>query len=272
MFGNNKILPPTTHDGDFLDVQEIFATLQGEGNFVGQPAVFVRLGGCNLACKFCDTDFDNFEKISLTNILQKIHNLALNQNNKRVRNLVVITGGEPLRQPIEKFCQKLINDNFLVQIETNGTLFRNLPKEVKIICSPKFSNKKIAPKSSNFNLQNSQKNSPKTSQKTSQKTSEQTSQQISAQNPSQIYEQYYSIRPDLLERITSLKFIISATRKTYSSVPDVGQNQFNIPVYVQPMDEYDEQKNYQNLQLAIKLCDENGYFLSLQTHKIVGLK
>lgn len=234
MFGNNKILSPAIHDGDFLEVQEIFATLQGEGIFAGQPAVFIRLGGCNLSCKFCDTEFDNFEKISLENILQRTIDLSLNQAKKRVRNLVVITGGEPLRQPIEKLCSKLIADNFLVQIETNGTLFRNIPNAVKIVCSPKAS----------------KKNS----------------------NSSDSDLKYYSIRPDLLTRIDNFKFIISANQIAYSSVPELGQSKYNIPVFVQPMDEYNQQKNHDNLELALKLCEENGYFLSLQIHKIVGLR
>ncbi|NBX52503.1 MAG: 7-carboxy-7-deazaguanine synthase QueE [Proteobacteria bacterium] len=243
MFGNNKILAPVVHDGDFLEVQEIFQTLQGEGNFVGQPAVFIRLGGCNLACKFCDTEFDNLEKISLENILQKISDLSLNHLNQRVRNLVVITGGEPFRQPIEKLCDRLIDANFLVQIETNGTLFRNLNDKVKIICSPKATAKNIVnciDQSTNSSLTQTQ--------------------------------QYHQIRPDLLARITSFKFIISAHQASYSSVPQVGQDRYQTTVFVQPMDEYDDQKNRENLQLAIKLCQENGYFLSLQTHKIVGLR
>jgi 7-carboxy-7-deazaguanine synthase len=233
MFGNNKILSPTIHDGNFLEVQEIFATLQGEGIFVGQPAVFIRLGGCNLSCKFCDTEFDNFEKISLENILQRITDLSLNHVKKRVRKLVVITGGEPLRQPIEKLCNKLIADNFLVQIETNGTLFRNLPEAVKIICSPKATTKNNL---SGSNLK------------------------------------YHEIRPDLLIRINSFKFIISANHPIYSSVPEIGQSKYNIPVFVQPMDEYNEKANQENLKLALRLCEENGYFLSLQMHKIVGLR
>lgn len=234
MFGNNKIMAPTIHDGNFLEVQEIFATLQGEGIFAGQPAVFIRLGGCNLSCKFCDTEFDNFEKISSENILQRVIYLSLNHVKKRVRNLVVITGGEPLRQPIEKLCNKLIADNFSVQIETNGTLFRNLPEAVKIICSPKATAK-------NNSLSNSDL-------------------------------KYYSIRPDLLIRINSFKFIISANHPIYSSVPEIGQSKYNTPVFVQPMDEYNEKTNQDNLKLALKLCEENGYFLSLQIHKIVGLR
>src|ERR1051325_10188368 len=102
MFGKNKILKPEIHAGLNLDVQKIFLTLQGEGPYVGQPSVFVRLGGCNLACNFCDTEFDSYKKISLKKIISEVKKLSQNSSKKRVRNLVVITGGEPLRQPIEQ--------------------------------------------------------------------------------------------------------------------------------------------------------------------------
>jgi organic radical activating enzyme len=171
-------------------------------------------------------DFDNFKNFSLTEILQKVIEFSKNSQGKIVRKLVVITGGEPMRQPIEKICKELILLKFLVQIETNGTIFRELPSEVKIICSPKISNHK-----------------------------------------------YHILRPDILQKIDALKFIISANNEDYSDVGEVGQSSHeDISIYVQPMDEYDDKKNKENLQKCLDLCEENGYFLSLQTHKIVGLK
>jgi organic radical activating enzyme len=225
MFGKNKILKPEIHEGFNLDVQEIFSTLQGEGFYTGHPAVFLRLGGCNLACSFCDTEFDSYQNISLEKIISEILSLAKNNAEEIVRKLVVITGGEPFRQPIERLCQELIKLKFLVQIETNGTIFRKLPREVKIVCSPKISNDK-----------------------------------------------YHKIRPDLLSRINAFKFIISKTNKNYSDIAELGQIKFGIPVFVQPMDEYDEEKNQNNLQLCLKLCQNFGYILSLQTHKILKIR
>lgn len=225
MFGKNQISKPVTHSGDNLDVQEIFPTLQGEGPYAGYPSVFIRLGGCNLACEFCDTEFESYQNFSLTDIIKEVQELAKNEAGEVVKKLVVITGGEPLRQPIEKLCEELIKLSFIVQIETNGTLFRELPKEVKIICSPKSSNGK-----------------------------------------------YHQIRPDLLSRVNAFKFIVSATSENYIDVVEVGQSQFQIPIYVQPMDEYDEIKNKTNLRYAINLCEKTGHILSLQTHKILGLK
>ncbi len=225
MFGKNKILKAEIHEGLNLDVVEIFPTLQGEGPFVGHPSVFVRFGGCNLACSFCDTEFESYQNFSLEKILLEVEKLSKNFNGEIVRKLVVITGGEPLRQPIERFCEELVARNFLVQIETNGTLFRQLPPEVKIICSPKISNGK-----------------------------------------------YHQIRPDLLSRIDAFKFIISKNQKDYAQIAEIGQTKFSIPVYEQPMDEYDEASNQANLEYVQKLCNEHGYFLSLQLHKILKIR
>ncbi len=218
MFGKNQILKPENHEGNSLKINEIFDTFQGEGPYVGWPSVFVRLSGCNLACDFCDTEFEEFQEFSLDKIITEILTKAKNNQAK----LIVITGGEPFRQPIEKFCQKLIDLNFLVQIETNGTIFRNIPKEVKIICSPKISN-----------------------------------------------EKYHPLRPDLLARIDALKFIISAHKKEYSEINDFSQGK--IPVYLQPMDEYDKTKNLANQKLAVELAKKYGFRISLQIHKILGI-
>lgn len=240
MFGKNKILKPEIHSGENLDIQEIFPTLQGEGPYVGQPAVFIRLGGCNLACNFCDTEFESYKKISLKKILAEVKKLA-----KDKIKLIVITGGEPMRQPIEKLCEELVKLKFLVQIETNGTIFRKLPKEIKIICSPKIVLRNLHRRA------NASTRSPLNNGETEGK--------------------YYPIRPDLLPRINAFKFIISKSQKNYSKVAEVGQSKFDIPIYVQPMDEYDETKNQANLEHAKNLCQKHGYFLSLQIHKIIGI-
>ncbi len=132
MFGKNKIAPLIKGNGDELEVVKIFKTIQGEGFFAGHPAIFLRLGGCNLKCYFCDTEFDKYSTQNIQQILAEITKLA----GKTIK-LVVITGGEPLRQPLKQICSKLIAQNFQVQIETNGTIKAELPKEVYIMCSPK---------------------------------------------------------------------------------------------------------------------------------------
>jgi 7-carboxy-7-deazaguanine synthase len=132
MFGQNPKRRPLKGDGSILQVQEIFPTVQGEGPHTGVASVFVRLGGCNLACAFCDTEFESFHEMTLEAVLAEVYALA-----EDGRKLVVITGGEPLRQPIALLCEALLAAGFTPQIETNGTLWRELPQGVDIICSPK---------------------------------------------------------------------------------------------------------------------------------------
>lgn len=225
MFGQNPKRGAFTGDGTSLEVKSIFKTIQGEGTFVGVPAIFVRLGGCNLACEFCDTEFENFDLVAINDILAKISKLSLNFKNEQSVSLVVITGGEPMRQPIELLCQKLLEQGFNIQIETNGTLFRSLPAEVSIICSPKAG-----------------KNG------------------------------YSKVREDLLPKISAMKFIIAKNISEYSLIPEVGQTAYNIPVFVQPMDQNDCKLNEENNELAIKLALESGARLSLQTHKFLGIE
>ena len=132
MFGQNIKLPPENTDGSSLKVTEIFETIQGEGPLAGRAALFIRLSGCNLACSFCDTEFDSYEVKNLPEILSRAKPLS-----DKIR-LVVITGGEPMRQNIAPLCDELISLGFEVQVETNGTIYRKLHPEVMFVCSPKF--------------------------------------------------------------------------------------------------------------------------------------
>lgn len=225
MHGTNPIRPPEHSDGNALFVQEIFPTLQGEGPFAGAPAVFIRLGGCNLACSFCDTEFESFVPKYCDAILEETKHLACNEAGTRVRHLVVITGGEPLRQNIAPLCEQLLAAGFTVQIETNGTLWRELPEEVRIVCSPKITHAKYTP-----------------------------------------------LRPDVLARTEALKFLISAHLPGYGDIAEIGQSLHSTPVYVQPMDEHNEAKNAANTARALSLAQVHGYHLSLQLHKLLGIR
>jgi organic radical activating enzyme len=112
-------------------VQEIFPTIQGEGPWAGWPATFVRLAGCNLACHFCDTDFE-----SGTDHLLAEQIVAQVGRAKRV----VITGGEPMRQPLWPLVRVIRSSGIEVQIETAGTLWQELPDYMPppfLVCSPK---------------------------------------------------------------------------------------------------------------------------------------
>ncbi|ABC22759.1 7-carboxy-7-deazaguanine synthase QueE [Rhodospirillum rubrum] len=135
MFGRNPARGPDPGDGESLWIQEVFYTLQGEGPFSGQPSVFVRTAGCNLRCAWCDTDFESSAwKPPLPELLA-----VIDSRRPRVCDLVVLTGGEPLRQEVGPLVRALLARGLRVQIETNGTLWRDLPfgPGLSIVCSPK---------------------------------------------------------------------------------------------------------------------------------------
>lgn len=136
MFGRNPRRAPEEASGA-LWVQEVFYTLQGEGPFIGRPAVFVRLAGCNLACWFCDTEFESSTwRPELPELLTAVE--AAIPAGARC-DLVVLTGGEPLRQAVGPLLAALLDAGFRVQIETNGTLWTPLPDDprVSLVVSPK---------------------------------------------------------------------------------------------------------------------------------------
>lgn len=131
MLGKNKCLKIDHVSYDSLQVHSIFLTLQGEGPYTGKPAVFIRLSGCNLACSFCDTEFDSYDTMEVAEIVTRVKSM------RDGANLVVITGGEPLRQNLTLLCDLLHEAKMLVQIETNGTIPYNIPKVSQLVCSPK---------------------------------------------------------------------------------------------------------------------------------------
>lgn len=251
MFGKNpKRAPLIRHDGKMLDVVEIFPTIQGEGPFAGRPSIFIRLGGCNLACDFCDTEFEDFQGMALEEIFNTIKKTSTppaggiegglypddvmwkqpppgppRRRGEKSHDLIVITGGEPLRQNIAPLCEALLAEGYHVQIETNGTLYQPLPDEVHIVCSPKYAG-----------------------------------------------NAYTKPHTQLWPRINALKFIVSASHKNYQNIAPWCGAQKNMPeIFVQPMDEYDAAKNAANVKHAEALCMQYGYRLSLQLHKILGI-
>lgn len=121
------------HPRPWLDIIDIFLTIQGEGPFTGHPAIFIRTAGCNLDCPGCDTNYTNGRR------LVTIESLVAQAKELRQDCLVVITGGEPLRQStIGHVCSALLRANYKVQIETNGTFWwEDIQEKVDIVCSPK---------------------------------------------------------------------------------------------------------------------------------------
>ena len=100
-----------------LRISEIFLSLQGESRTVGWPTVFVRLTGCPLRCRYCDTEyaFTGGEWMALEAIVDGVRDY-------RVRH-VTVTGGEPLAQPaVRDLLSRLCDLGLSVSLETSGAL------------------------------------------------------------------------------------------------------------------------------------------------------
>ena len=102
---------------DSLFVNEIFGSIDGEGLRTGELATFIRLRGCNLRCRYCDTVYAFNEGIEITidDIIAKAKEIGYKN--------ITLTGGEPLLQKNSiKLIDRLIQENFKVNIETNGAI------------------------------------------------------------------------------------------------------------------------------------------------------
>jgi 7-carboxy-7-deazaguanine synthase len=118
-------------------VNEIFYSLQGEGFLVGVPSVFIRLAGCPLRCKWCDTkyawDYKAGQDYDSEEIIRRVQQYQC--------KYIVITGGEPMTNPdLPALTRKLRDNGKHITIETAGITF--VPK---LACdlmsiSPKLSN------------------------------------------------------------------------------------------------------------------------------------
>ncbi len=116
-----------------MRITEIFHSIQGESSHAGRPCVFVRLTGCNLRCRWCDSEytFTGGERFSLDEVVARVKSFGT--------KLVEITGGEPLAQE-EAFdlIRRLCDDGFEVLIETSGSIdIRPVDRRAKIILDVK---------------------------------------------------------------------------------------------------------------------------------------
>lgn len=110
-------------------IVEIFETLQGEGYNTGMPSVFIRFGKCNLACHWCDTNYNQFLPMNLSEIMNKVHQFTAKN--------IIITGGEPTIQPqLEILLNQLKSEGYFIAIETNG--LKDVPAQIDYVAtSPK---------------------------------------------------------------------------------------------------------------------------------------
>lgn len=251
MFGKNIILKVVREDPSALpgclSVHSVFYTIQGEGPYAGRASVFVRLYGCSLACSWCDTDFESVNDFNTPHeLLHRVMGLAPVHC-----RLIVITGGEPLRQNVVPFVKLASNQGYTVQIETAGVhcpegleeLVRD--STVDIVCSPK-------------------------------------THRIDRgiENIAMFYKYIIDAREeadpmDGLPRMAVSQRNEPATATLYRP----RQRTMHSRIYVQPLEIPEEgfelfaasKHNWENRQRCADLVMKYGYRLSLQQHKILGL-
>lgn len=221
-------------DGRVLDVHSVFCTIQGEGPFAGTPAIFIRLAGCNLQCPGCDTIYTTGRREVAVGGL-----VTYCLNNSSPSRLVVITGGEPFRQPIQRLCNELLRRGFRVQIETNGTLFREgmpyMQNDLTIVCSPKAG--AVHPKLVPY-----------------------------------IDAWKYVLHADSVDPDDGLPILAldhPNSGRVFRPPVDIRRQR---PVYLQPIDVQNDFENRRHLEAVKVSCLKHGYTLCLQMHKIINVE
>ena len=98
-----------------LPVMEKFYTIQGEGYYSGQPFYFIRLGGCDVGCHWCDVkeswDHNQHQFIEVDDLIKDVKEYTSN---------VVITGGEPLMWDLSELTKRFKENNIKLHLETSG--------------------------------------------------------------------------------------------------------------------------------------------------------
>lgn len=235
MLNQQKPEPYVKGDGKILDVIEIFQTIQGEGPYTGHPAVFVRLAGCNLQCPFCDTQYTEGRRgLSVGDIVTDVFEVR-----KRHTKLVVITGGEPLRQNIAPLVGELVNSGLNVQIESNGVYA--LTPEMRLLALTPNVMLVISPKTSRINA--------------------------AIHHYAAAFK--YVVQDGFQDPVDGLPTVALGHKAT----PHVARPpaDFKGLIIVNPMDAKDPQANSNNVAAAVSACMDFGYALGLQVHKIVNL-
>lgn len=101
--------------GEMLPLMEAFYTIQGEGAHTGTAAYFIRIGGCDVGCHWCDVK-ESWD----ANLHPPTHTDVIVNNAKQHADTVVITGGEPLMWSLDYITSQLQKNNMKTHIETSG--------------------------------------------------------------------------------------------------------------------------------------------------------
>lgn len=114
-----------------LPIMESFYTIQGEGFYQGSAAYFIRLGGCDVGCVWCDVkdswDASKHPQLSIDTIIEQAVNEVNSQSttNSKLQTinsvLAVVTGGEPLMHNLDALTEALHQKGFRTNIETSGS-------------------------------------------------------------------------------------------------------------------------------------------------------
>lgn len=110
-----KLVQDKVESGEMLPLMEEFYTIQGEGYHKGTAAYFIRIGGCDVGCHWCDVKESwNAEFHPATSIDSIV------ENAKKYSKTIVITGGEPLTWDMGPLTNKLRENGMQIHIETSG--------------------------------------------------------------------------------------------------------------------------------------------------------
>ena len=108
---------PSLEGGKLLPLVESFYTIQGEGFHSGKPAYFIRLGGCDVGCRWCDSkeswNPDRFPPVPIEDIVRDAAATPA--------KAIVITGGEPMNYPLDPLCKLLKQTGMEIYVETSGS-------------------------------------------------------------------------------------------------------------------------------------------------------
>lgn len=290
MFGANEIIGQRYFreaKENELFVTSMFQTLQGEGPYRGQPAFFIRLAKCNLACRFCDTFFDDGDWLTFDQIEEKMEKTiddfynsigserpewTKHSDTKKKNMVLVMTGGEPLLQKnLGPFLERMNKIFKNTQIESNGIVNQpSIPKETTLVISPKCLEEQAVP------------------------------------------VRYIHVHSANLERAACLKFVMEANPESpYSTIPDWAfewRDKTGRDIFISPMNVYNTQpqkskelraksnridieerstvdevisfwepgllnmaENQKNHEYAAQYCIKNGMILNLQIHLYASL-